>query len=155
MGFCVRWPGLTGRCWVGGGVEPLFAGLQRDKFMVFFTPWPAAFRSLRWPVQRACRVDARSSRVPDTALSGVEKNSSRGGRDVPHTPHRGLGFLDGFDHFLLRSFGQRLERSAFSRDLPVDLPVQRHDLRSLLHPGVDPHPHGLASPARAGVRRSG
>jgi len=39
-----------------------------------------------WPGQRACKVDARSWPVPDTALSGAGKYSSGCGRDVPQTP---------------------------------------------------------------------
>ena len=50
--------------------------------------------------------------------------------------HRRLRLLHCFERFFLRSFGQCFDRAAFARDLPVDLPVQRHDLRPLLHAGA-------------------
>jgi len=51
-------------------------------------------------------------------------------------PHGGFGLLEGFDRFFLRACDHRFDCPAFARDLPVDLPFQRHDLRPLRHAGV-------------------
>ena len=51
-------------------------------------------------------------------------------------PHRRLRLLHRLAGRLLRPFGHGFDQPAFARDLPVDLALQRHDLRALLHAGV-------------------
>ena len=67
--------------------------------------------------------------MPENILKNVKR--------MPHErAHRGLGFIDGFERFSLCAFGQRFELAALAGDLPINRPLQAHDLRPILHPGV-------------------
>ena len=61
----------------------------------FFTSWPFARRSPRWPGRRGCKVDARFWPVPDTAPADAGKHCSKSEKGVP----RRVAFSFGIERF--------------------------------------------------------
>src|ERR1039458_5875736 len=83
---------LCRAAWVGESVLVLWRGvvvffhLFNRLDVRFFTSWPFARRSPPWLARSACKVDARSWPILDTALSDAGKYSSGYGRGVPRMP---------------------------------------------------------------------
>jgi hypothetical protein len=101
----------------------------------------------------SCRGGSAADHHVGQSEEGVELMPVLGQSPIPHLavaedvfddvegmfherPHGGFGLLHRLARFFLRAFGHRFEQPAFACDLPVDRPLQHHDLRPLLHPGV-------------------
>ena len=133
---CVGQSGLAGWFWFGCGVWPPFFNSPTGRARDFSRRGRArADHHVGQSEQRVGLMPVLGQSaiahfpVAENVLEDVEGMFD--GR-----PDGGFGFLQRLERFFHRAFGHRFELAALAGDLPVNRPLQCHDLRALLDPGV-------------------